>query len=173
MTEYIIFTFLVFMILAAVAALESKDLLSSIISIGAVGFMLSVVFLYLKAPDIAIVQVVVEILTLIILIRVTISRDIRTIEDTRNFMPFAKNVILLFVLAVLAARAIGLLPEVGVNLSKVAQYYLLRGFEETGAANIVSAVIFDYRAYDTLGEATILFTAILGAVVILRRKAKE
>ena len=76
MTEYMIFTLLVFMLLAAVIALESKDLLSSIISVGAVGFMLSVIFLFLKAPDIAIVQVVIEILTLVILIRVTISRDI-------------------------------------------------------------------------------------------------
>jgi len=34
-------------------------------------------------------------------------------------------------------------------------------------------VILDYRAYDTLGEATVLFTSILGATVLLRRKAKN
>jgi len=173
MTEYMIFTLLIFMILAAVIALESKDLLSSIISVGAVGFMLSVIFLFLKAPDIAIVQVVIEILTLIILIRVTISRDIHIIEDIRDFMPFARNLVLILVIVVLSYGAVSLLPNVGINASRVAGRYLSKGLAETGAANIVSAVILDYRAYDTLGEATVLFTALLGAVVILRRKAKQ
>ncbi|MBN1270144.1 MAG: hypothetical protein JXB04_11185, partial [Kiritimatiellae bacterium] len=51
--------------------------------------------------------------------------------------------------------------------------YLRDGLDQTGAANIVTAVILDYRAYDTLGEATVLFCAILGALTILRRKARK
>jgi multisubunit Na+/H+ antiporter MnhB subunit len=39
--------------------------------------------------------------------------------------------------------------------------YLKQGLNETGATNIVTAVLFDYRAYDTLGEATVLFAAAL------------
>ena len=38
------------------------------------------------------------------------------------------------------------------------------GLEQTGAANYVMAVLLDFRAYDTLGEATVLFCAILGAL---------
>jgi multisubunit Na+/H+ antiporter MnhB subunit len=53
------------------------------------------------------------------------------------------------------------------------QTYIEEGFEKTGAANIVAAVVLDYRAYDTLGEATVLFSAILGAVVILRKKSRN
>jgi multisubunit Na+/H+ antiporter MnhB subunit len=45
--------------------------------------------------------------------------------------------------------------------------------KETGAANIVTAVLLDYRAYDTLGEATVLFTSIVGALAILRKKARK
>jgi multisubunit Na+/H+ antiporter MnhB subunit len=45
--------------------------------------------------------------------------------------------------------------------------------DDTGAANIVASVILDYRAYDTLGEATVLFTSIIGATVLLRRKSKK
>ena len=39
----------------------------------------------------------------------------------------------------------------------------------TGAANAVTAVLLDYRAYDTLGEATVIFVSIIGAYAILRR----
>ncbi len=44
--------------------------------------------------------------------------------------------------------------------------------EETGANNIVTAVVFDYRGFDTLGEATILFTAVASVIMIFRRLNK-
>lgn len=41
--------------------------------------------------------------------------------------------------------------------------------EETGANNGVTSVVFDYRGFDTLGEATVLFTAVAGVIMIFRR----
>jgi len=67
---------LIFMIVGAIIAVEIKDLLSSVIAVGAVGLGLSMVFLILKAPDVAITQLVVEILCLIILIRGTLKKDL-------------------------------------------------------------------------------------------------
>jgi len=173
MSEGLILIFLVFMILGAIIALEARDLLSSIISIGAVGFVLSACFLFLKAPDIAIVQIVVEILTLVILIRATISRDICFYEEAGGFFPFAINLVLVFIFAIFLLRVAQVLPAFGINTSRVASHYLANALKQTGASNAVTAVILDYRAYDTLGEATVLFTAVLGAVAILRRKAKS
>jgi multisubunit Na+/H+ antiporter MnhB subunit len=51
--------------------------------------------------------------------------------------------------------------------------YVRSGLKDTGAANIVSAVLLDYRGYDTLGEATVLFVSILGAIAIIRKKARK
>jgi multisubunit Na+/H+ antiporter MnhB subunit len=53
------------------------------------------------------------------------------------------------------------------------QTYVEKGLADTGAANVVAAIILDYRGYDTLGEATVLFTSILGATVILRAKSRK
>ena len=44
--------------------------------------------------------------------------------------------------------------------------------EETGANNVVTSVVFDYRGFDTLGEATVLFTAVAGVIMIFRRLKK-
>ena len=44
--------------------------------------------------------------------------------------------------------------------------------EETGANNGVTSVVFDYRGFDTLGEATILFTAVAGVILVFRRLKK-
>lgn len=46
--------------------------------------------------------------------------------------------------------------------------YMEMGVAETGAVNIVSSVIIDYRAFDTLGEATVLFVAIAAVIATLK-----
>ena len=58
--ESIILFLLILMIIGALISVETNDLLSSVISVGAIGIVLSVMFLFLHAPDIAITQVVVE-----------------------------------------------------------------------------------------------------------------
>jgi len=125
-----LYTLLVFMVIGSIVAVETKNLLSAVISVSAVGFALSVAFLFMGAPDIAITQLVVEILVLIILIRGTIP------------------------------------------LMRVSRVYVQTGLPATYAANIVTSVILDFRAYDTLGEATVLFASVLGALALLRKDGK-
>ena len=45
--------------------------------------------------------------------------------------------------------------------------------EDTGALNAISAIILDYRAYDTLGEATVLFVSIMATIAALTVGAKR
>jgi multisubunit Na+/H+ antiporter MnhB subunit len=64
------------------------------------------------------------------------------------------------------------LPEFGQPLMTTSQYYLEKGAAETGSANLITSIILDYRAYDTLGEVTVLFTAIMGTLTVLRIKSQ-
>lgn len=50
---------------------------------------------------------------------------------------------------------------------EVSDRYVQDGLEETGALNIVAGMILDYRAFDTLGESHVLFTALLCVIVLL------
>jgi multisubunit Na+/H+ antiporter MnhB subunit len=53
-------------------------------------------------------------------------------------------------------------------------YIIENAQQETGNNNVVASVVFDYRGFDTLGEATILFTAATGVLLLLRAlKHKE
>lgn len=45
--------------------------------------------------------------------------------------------------------------------------------EKTGAINACTAIVFDFRGYDTLGESFVLFTAVTGSAAILRKYKKE
>ena len=164
---------LVFMIVAAVMAMEIEDLLSSVIALGAVGIGLTLEFLILRAPDLAITQLVVEILSLIILIRATVGRDVSPVTSgvKWGYLVFA----LLFVSAFLwfSREAIMGLPVFGNPIMKIGSEYISEGVRWTHATNIVSAIILDFRGYDTLGEATVLFTSVVGVVAVLRTLGRK
>ncbi len=164
---------LLFMIFAAIIAIEVKDLLSSVIAVGAVGFALSLAFLILKAPDLAITQLVVEILCLIILIRATINRDLPLVIEGRWVFNTVSTVLFVGVFLFFAYLAIKELPAFGTPIMAVVKKYLEEGIAKTGAVNLVAAVILDFRAYDTLGEATVLFTSVIGIMAILRRQGRK
>ena len=174
----IFYILLLFMIIGAIIAVETRDLLSSVICVGAVGFGASIMFLFLRAPDIAITQIVVEVLGLIILIRVCISRELTFISGPREFFGVVVSVVIVFAIFLAGLKILETLPAFGTPIfaevpEAASQTYIKEGLRETGAANLVASVILDFRAYDTLGEATVLFTAIIGATVILRKKSRK
>lgn len=49
----------------------------------------------------------------------------------------------------------------------VADYYLRNAFKETNSANVVGAIVWDFRSFDTLGEETVLFTAAIGVFSLI------
>ena len=169
-----LYVLLIFMIIGAIVAIEMKDLLSSVIAVGAVGLGLSIVLLILKAPDVAITQLVVEMLCLIILIRATLKKDLPFSTTTGRWLLnsfITAGFIVVFLLV--AIRAFKDLPEFGYPIMRVANIYLKEGLVKTGASNLVSSVILDFRAYDTLGETTVLFTAVIGVLAIIRRIGRK
>ncbi len=163
------------MIAGAIFSLNARDLLSAVISYGIVGFGLVICFLFLQAPDLAIVQIVVEVATLIIMIA-TIKNTTHEFKST----PFKPRIISYYVITILVAiifvvildKAIGSLNIFGADTTRMAKAYI-DGASQTGSANLVTGVVFDFRAYDTLGEATVLFTAVIGVLTILRLKGKK
>lgn len=168
-----LYIILIFMIIGAIVAVEMKDMLSSVIAVGAVGLGLSVAFLILKAPDLAITQLVVELLCLILLIRATIKHDLPLVRDGRWFFNTSSTVLFIIIFLTFSFFALKELPNFGYPTMKVAQTYLQAGMPATGAANLVAAIILDFRAYDTLGEAVVLFTSVIGVLAVVRRVGRK
>jgi multicomponent Na+:H+ antiporter subunit B len=55
----------------------------------------------------------------------------------------------------------------------VSPRYIERAFDETAVPNMVTAVLADYRSFDTLGEVTVVFTAAVAVSLILRTKRDD
>ena len=99
--------------------------------------------------------------------------------EIRSFQKFYKvfsGLFCLFLVAMLLI-AVSYLPSYGhpenpAN-NEVARRYIESGLEETGAVNIVTGMILDYRAFDTLGESHVLFIAICTVLILLRKDKKK
>ena len=82
-------------------------------------------------------------------------------------------VIFLTVVAVFFVFSAIMIHEFGKPDNPVMDDYIIQNCQnETGADNGVTSVVFDYRGFDTLGEATVLFAAVAGVIVIFRRLKK-
>ncbi len=173
-----LYLFLVFMIVAAIIAIEIKDLMAAIVAVGAVGFSVAIMFILLQAPDLAIVQIVVETLTVVIFAAVVLRTT--HLDDTiaKRYSPVQIFSIVLFslfaiIFLVASYRVIKELPAFGFPIMRIANEYIKLGLGQSGGANIVADIILDFRGLDTLGEATVLFTSVMGVLAIMRKQGKQ
>ena len=178
MQQYLVAAILVFIIIAACTALFIEELLSSVIALGAVGFGCSIAYLLVGAPDLAITQIVVEVAALVILIRITIGVDLKLASRRTGRLRKAVSGVLLLVLVVFVGMALRGYPEFGSPvMARIPEApsvtYIADGLEKTGSANLVTGILMDFRAYDTLGEATVIFAAFLGGLTLLRKKGRN
>ncbi len=92
-----------------------------------------------------------------------------------NFLYRALAVAVLCAIIGFLLRTVVALPPFGAAdnpyNNEVSQRYIEKGVEETGAVNFVAGMILDYRAFDTFGESTVLFTA--ACIVLLMLKLGE
>jgi multisubunit Na+/H+ antiporter MnhB subunit len=165
-----------FMIIGALYAIHAKDILSAVIACGIVGYSLVICFLLLKAPDLAIVQIVVETITLIIMVAVVLDssrEEAFSRPDRRGYISAAVTIVIIVTLFYFYRMSIDTLDSFGTGTLRMAGPYIEGAVEKTGSVNLVTGVVFDFRGYDTLGEATVLVTAVLGVLTILRIKGKK
>ncbi len=89
----------------------------------------------------------------------------------------ASIIALLLVAAVPLLAAVAELPEIGATdtpaYTHVVPRYLEKGAEEAGGPNIVTDVILNYRAFDTYGEVTVIFTALAAVMAVLAARTVD
>ncbi len=78
----------------------------------------------------------------------------------------------LFVAAFLVLAAVEMRPFGEPTVTQMDQHFIDHAQQEVAVNNVVTAVVFDYRGFDTLGEATVLFAAVV-AILALFRKLRE
>ncbi len=175
---------LLILIVCAVTAVSMKDLLSATVILGAYSLIMAVVWMRLNAVDVAFTEASVGAGITAVLIIAALSRTNRMEEDgdSRTRRPasvFRVAAPIVVVIAIFGALVYGSLdlprfgdPDAPAH-HHVANRYIKEGHHETASVNYVTAVLANYRGYDTLGETTVIFTAGIGVVLLLRRRKRK
>lgn len=82
------------------------------------------------------------------------------------------TIFFLVIIATLAFYVSGILNAMPSTYEGVAKYMVDYTIQKTHALNAVTAIVFDFRGYDTLGESFVLYTAVTGVAVILKKAVK-
>jgi len=154
------------------AIVGMRNLFAVVVLAGIYSFLMATVLVALDAVDVAMTEAAVGagISTVLLLAALHLTRGEEVRPPRRAVLP------LMVSLAVAGALVYGSLglpsfddPAAPIH-AHVAPRYLDEAQRLTGVPNVVTAVLASYRGYDTLGETTVVFTAGVGVIALLRRR---
>jgi multicomponent Na+:H+ antiporter subunit A len=136
-----------------------------VLSLGAVGYGVAMTFLLFGAPDLAMTQFSVE--TLTVLIYVLVFRHFRNLDSLSSPLVRLRDGLIAAGGGALIG-ALVLTTSMSETAPALREYFAEFGPTLGHGRNIVNVILVDFRAFDTLGEITVLATAAIGVRALLR-----
>lgn len=157
-------------IAGAIAATFARSPMAAVLSLGVVGYGIATMFLVFGAPDLAMTQFSVE--TLTVLLYVLVFRRFPTLGATSPRLARYRDALIAIGLGTLIT---GLVLSVATTETapRLREYFAEYGPTLGHGRNIVNVILVDFRAFDTLGEVTVLATAAIGVRALLRLSIVE
>ncbi len=148
----------------ATVLLHTRRLIA-LIPLGVVGLGVALLFARFSAPDLALTQLSVEVVTIILMLLALyyLPQISEVVESTGRRWRDG-------IIAVLAGTAATILTYAVMtrNYDSIAEYFLKESLPLGGGHNVVNVILVDFRGYDTFGEITVLALAALGIFAMLQ-----
>jgi multicomponent Na+:H+ antiporter subunit A len=156
--------------IAVLATIRARSRLGAIIAVGMVGAMVSLLFVIYSAPDLALTQLLIEVLSTVFLVLVfsVLPPRFKSLSSTATRV---RDGIFALVLGTLMTGMV-LAAATSTAFAPIAPYFNANSLSEGKGANVVNVIIVDFRGFDTLGEITVLFIAVLGIYGMLRMRGR-
>jgi multicomponent Na+:H+ antiporter subunit A len=156
---------IIVVIAGAIATTMARSPMAAVLSLGAVGYGVATMFLSFGAPDLAMTQFSVE--TLTVLIYVLVFRHFRGFGLLSPRLTRVRDALVAAGIGIVIG---GLVLSVATTETgaRLRQYFAEFGPTLGHGRNIVNVILVDFRAFDTLGEITVLATAAIGVRGLLR-----
>ncbi|WP_123537138.1 hydrogen gas-evolving membrane-bound hydrogenase subunit E [Halosimplex salinum] len=166
-------------VVGAVAVAAAPSHIAGVLTLSIVGFMVAIFYILGSAPDLALTQLVIE--TLVLVIFLLVLDKLPAFYGTANRLRAARDAVV--------AGAVGLTVTVTVLLSTaagpddvIAQYFVENGgvpaehgpifADAGGGGNIVNVILVDFRAFDTLGEISVVAMAALSVITLIAMRER-
>ncbi|MET3576931.1 Na+/H+ antiporter subunit A [Bhargavaea ullalensis] len=154
------------LIAAATTTLIARKRLTAIISLGAVGYTVALLFVVFKAPDLALTQLVIETVSVALFLLAFYHLPKMSRHDEKRQFRMGNAIV---------AGAVGLMMSLlamsSVSqraLPSISEFYKETVHSEAGGGNIVNVILVDYRGFDTLFEIAVLSIAAIGIIGMIR-----
>lgn len=147
----------------------TKSRIAGIAALGVVGIGVAVVFIFYGAPDVAITQLMVEVLV-VVLVAVVMLQLPRLEHYDYPFRPGHAAI----ALGVGASVTLVLLAILSTPLDlRLTQFFETASWPEAFGRNVVNVILVDFRALDTFGEVAVVVVAALAAIALLRQSREK
>jgi multicomponent K+:H+ antiporter subunit A len=146
---------------------------AAVVLLGGAGAVTCLTFAWLSAPDLAVTQLLVEIVTTVLLLlglRWLPRRREEIAED--KLLPARIRRARDFVIAVVSGAGLAAVAYVMMTwplVPNVGDWFLSNAYKEGGGTNVVNVILVDFRAFDTFGEITVLAIVGISVFALLRR----
>ena len=166
---------MVLVVILAFVALWIRDLISAVIVFGAYSFLMCLIWAGMGAVDVAFTEAAVGAGVSTVLFIAILFNTTRRIKF--NPMDISTKIfagIICSIVGWLLYLGVSDLPGWGDPYSPVnrvvSSYYVENAYKDTKVPNLVTAVLADYRGFDTMFETCVVFIAVLGIFTLLKRK---
>ncbi|HEY0803678.1 MAG TPA: hydrogen gas-evolving membrane-bound hydrogenase subunit E, partial [Pseudonocardiaceae bacterium] len=152
---------------AALSATVLRNRLAAVLLVGVTGYGCGTIFVFHGAPDLALTQFLVETLTLVIFVLVlrTLPAEANLANMRRNRLPRA-----LLALAVGASvTGLAVFAMAARTTTPIAELLPDAAYYRGNGANTVNVLLVDIRAWDTMGEISVLLVAATGVASLVFR----
>ncbi|WP_412058806.1 monovalent cation/H+ antiporter subunit A [Bartonella sp. DGB2] len=160
---------------AILTAVKAKfHRLASLILLSVTGLMTCATYIWLSAPDLALTQLLVEIVTTILLLlglRWLPKRWLMDEPQRRPWSTYSRR-FYDFILALAIGGSLAFLSYAAMTRppkATISNYFLSHAYEKGGGSNVVNVLLVDFRGFDTLGEGVVLILVALSVFALLRR----
>ncbi|MEM8993862.1 MAG: DUF4040 domain-containing protein, partial [Acidobacteriota bacterium] len=170
MTELMDILLFLFLVITAFGIIRMRDLFAAVMMSGLFSLLSACLFMVMDAVDVAFTEAAVGagISTVLMLATLAITKRVEKANRRRvEPVPLVLCILIgsLLIYGTLDMPAYGD-PEAPVH-TYMAPRFIEKSKAEVGPPNIVTSVLASYRGYDTFGETTVVFTALVGVLLLL------
>lgn len=145
-----------------------NNLIAKLLALSGCGFFIAIYFALYLAPDLALTQILVEVATSLIILLL-----FRHLGNRVSYAEPASSNLKKFTIPI--AMACGLAAALIVALyhspnKPMIDFFIANSIPYARGSNVVNTIIIDFRSLDTLGETTVILTAMLGVIGLLTNK---
>lgn len=152
-------------VFALITAATHRRRLLALLAAGVVGLIVALLFVRLSAPDLALTQLLVEVVTAILILLAVnfLPRHTGSVSPPRRHFYDA-------LVALVAGIGVGGITWMVTTrpLQSISGFHLENSLPGGGGGNVVNVILVDFRGFDTMGEATVLSIAALAIFALLR-----